>query len=74
MIIVSIIHKIIIITGKAETLCPVCIIHGLKIYIIIDLGVIFHFIDHAFLLYHNLESFLGKKPYWETFVLADGRT
>ena len=45
-----IIYKIIIIMGKAKTLYPVYIIYGLKIYIIINLGVIFNFIDYTFLL------------------------
>ena len=58
-----IIYRIIIITGKAETLYPVYIIHGLKIYIKINSGVIFNFIDYAFLFYYNLKSFLEKKPY-----------
>ena len=70
----SIIHRMIIVTGKAETLRPACIIHGLKIYIIINSRVIFNFIDYTFLLHYNFESLLEKKPYWETFVLADGRT
>ena len=69
-----IIYRIIIITGKAKTLYPVYITHGLKIYIIINSGVIFNFIDYTFLLYHNLKNFLKKKLYWETFILADSRT
>ena len=63
MITASIIYRIIIITGKAETLYPVYIIYGLKIYIIINSGVIFDFINYTFLLYYNLENFLDKKPY-----------
>ena len=43
------IHKIITITGKVDILYPVYTIHGFKIYIIIDLGVIFDFIDYEFL-------------------------
>ena len=74
IITVSIIHKIIIITGKAKTLHPAYIIHGFKIYIIINSGVISDFIDYAFLLYHNLKNLLEKKPYRETLVLADNRT
>ena len=74
MITVSIIHRIITVTGKAETLRLICIIHGLKIYIIINSGVMFNFIDYAFLFYHNFENFLEEKPYWEIFILANGRT
>ena len=36
--------------------------------------MIFNFIDYVFLFHHNLENLLEKKPYWETFILADGRT
>ena len=32
------------------------------------------FIDYTFLFHHNLKNQLEKKPYWETFILADGRT
>ena len=74
MITASIIHRIIAITGKAEILYPVYIIHGFKIYVIINSGVMFNFIDYAFLFYYNLKSLLEKKPYWETFVLVNGRT
>ena len=70
----SIIHKITVITGKAKILYPVYTIHGLKIYIIINSGVTFNFIDYAFLFHHNLKSLLEKKPYRETLILADSRT
>ena len=60
--------------GKAETLCPVYTIHGLKIYIMINSGVILDFIDYTFLFYYNLENLLEKKPYWETLILADSHT
>ena len=70
----SIIHKIIIITEKAKTLYPAYIIHGLKIYIIINSGVMFNFIDYTFLLHYNLKNLLEKKPYWETLILTNGYT
>ena len=73
ILIAFIIHRIIVIIGKVKTLRPVCIIHGRKIYVIINSGVIFDFIDYGFLFYYNFENLLEKKPYWETFVLADGR-
>ena len=74
MITASIIHRIIIITGQAKTLRPVCIIHGLEIYAIIDLRVIFNFINYTLLLHYNFKNLLEKKPYRETFILVDGRT
>ena len=70
----STIYRMIVITGKADTLHPACIIYGFKIYTIIDLGAIFNFINYEFLRHHELKGLLKKKPYCETLVLADGHT
>ena len=39
-------HRITAVIGKINTLRPACIVYGFKIYVIIDLGVIFNFIDY----------------------------
>ena len=74
MKLVVIIYRLLSAAGRVDTLRPACIIHGIKIYVILDLGVTLEFIDSKFVRYYGLLHLLIKKAKKEILIVVDGHT
>ena len=69
-----IIYRVLSAAGRVNTLYLACVIHGVKIYIILNSGAALEFINSKFIRYYNLLYLLKKKPKNKILIIINGHT